>query len=173
MSALPGDLFARRLRQERERLGVSQAELARRMTTRLGNNVESTAITRIEQQTRAVRLDEAVIAADSLGIPLLALLTEDFARANEEEIQTQLAELALAEQAWEKQRQEVSRITRVIQTLSAERRAMEAYVDEKNPAPKDEPGMDPELKDAIDSRVPDTSRRFGAPSTPPVTGPGA
>src|ERR1041385_8510014 len=58
MNPLPGGLFARRLRQERERLGISQAELARRMAALLGTNVDSTAITRIEQQTRAVRLDE-------------------------------------------------------------------------------------------------------------------
>lgn len=141
------------------------------MTARLGSNVESTAITRIEQQTRAVRLDEAVFAAESLGVPLLALLTEDFARANEEEIQNQLAELAAAEQTWEKQRQEIARITRLIQTLSAEQRSMEKYIEGQGPSPENEPGMDDALRDAIDSRVPDTSHRFGG--TPPATNPGA
>src|SRR5262245_5874855 len=102
MNPLPGDLFARRLRQERERLGISQAELARRMAVLLGTNVDSTAITRIEQQTRAVRLDEAVAAAEALGVPLITLVSDNYARENEAEIQSLLAELALAEQEWER-----------------------------------------------------------------------
>lgn len=173
MSSLPGDLFARRLRQERERLGLSQAELARRMSAKLGNNVESTAITRIEQQTRAVRLDEAVIAAECLGVPLLVLLTEDFARVNEEEIQTQLAELAAAEQAWEKQRQEIARITRLIQSLSAEKRAMERHINESDAASAGGEGMDDAMRDAIDARIPDTSYRFGASKPSSLTDPDA
>ena len=166
MKPLPGDLFARRLRQERERLGISQAELARRMAQLLGQNVESTAITRIEQQTRAVRLDEAVSAANALGVPLLVLLSDDFARENEAEIQNHLAELALAEQKWETQRHEVDRLTRTIQKLSAERDRLRSYAADVDPDAAKDFELDPDLKAAIDARVP-------ADPEKPVTAPGA
>ena len=155
MNPLPGDLFARRLRQERVRLGLSQAELARRMARLLGENVESTRITRIEQQTRAVRLDEAVAAAESLGVPLIALLSDDAARENEAEIQEHLAELASAEQKWEQQRQEVDRITRTIQRLSAEREQLRKHARDAAPKTGEDYTLDPEHRDAIDARVKD------------------
>ncbi|MFC9756683.1 helix-turn-helix domain-containing protein [Streptomyces sp. NPDC056921] len=153
MNPLPGDLFARRLRQERERLGVSQAELARRMAELLGANVDSTAITRIEQQTRAVRLDEAVAAATALGTPLITLLSNNYARENEAEIQKQLAELALAEQAWEKLRQKIHRITKTIQQLSAEREAFRSHALDVDPETAGNYELDPETKAAVDARV--------------------
>ncbi|MFD2024184.1 MULTISPECIES: helix-turn-helix domain-containing protein [Promicromonospora] len=155
MNPLPGDLFARRLRQERARLGISQAELARRMARLLGENVESTRITRIEQMTRAVRLDEAVAAADSLGVPLIVLVSDDAARENEAEIQERLAELAAAEQLWEKQRHEVARITREIQLLSAEREQLRKHARDADPKTRVDYKLDPEHQAAIDARVTD------------------
>ncbi|MFF8914174.1 helix-turn-helix domain-containing protein [Streptomyces sp. NPDC015032] len=153
MNPLPGDLFARRLRQERERLGISQAELARRMAALLGSNVDSTAITRIEQQTRAVRLDEAVTAAEALGVPLITLVSDNYARENEAEIQNQLAELALAEQEWEKQRQKILQITQTIQQLSAEREAFRSHALDVDPDNAGDYELDPETKAAVDARV--------------------
>ncbi|WP_412075398.1 helix-turn-helix domain-containing protein [Streptomyces xanthophaeus] len=153
MNPLPGDLFARRLRQERERLGISQAELARRMAALLGTNVDSTAITRIEQQTRAVRLDEAVTAAQALGVPLITLVSDDYARENEAEIQNQLAELALAEQEWERLRQKVHRITQTIQQLSAEREAFRSHALDVNPEAAGDYELDPETQAALDVRM--------------------
>ncbi|MEU3047812.1 helix-turn-helix transcriptional regulator [Streptomyces sp. NPDC006984] len=155
MNPLPGDLFARRLRQERERLGISQAELARRMAALLGTNVDSTAITRIEQQTRAVRLDEAVTAAEALGVPLITLVSDDYARENEAEIQNQLAELALAEQEWERLRQKVHRITQTIQQLSAEREAFRSHALGVNPEAAGDYELDPETQAALDVRMRD------------------
>ncbi|PZT84956.1 MAG: XRE family transcriptional regulator [Gordonia sp. (in: high G+C Gram-positive bacteria)] len=153
MNPLPGDLFARRLRQERERLGVTQGALARQMADLLGSNVDSTAITRIEQQTRAVRLDEAVCAAQALGVPLIALLTDDAARENEEAIQHHLVELALAEQDWEKQRHEIDRITRVIRELSAERKQLRLRTASMAASDVDF-DLDQAMKNAIDARAP-------------------
>lgn len=155
MSPLSGDLFARRLRQERVRLGISQAELARRMAGLLGENVESTRITRIEQGTRAVRLDEAVAAAESLGVPLIALLSEDAARENEAQIQERLAELAAAERLQEKQRHEVARITREIQLLTAERERLRKYARDVDPKTREDYKLDPEHQAAIDARITD------------------
>lgn len=120
MNPLPGDLFSRRLRHERERAGISQAELARRIAEILESNIDPSAVTRIEQQVRAVRLDEAVAAAKALSIPLVALLADDAEVANEEAIQAHLTELAVQHRQWEKTRQEINRITRIIQNLSGQ-----------------------------------------------------
>ncbi|MEV0443621.1 helix-turn-helix transcriptional regulator [Streptomyces spectabilis] len=155
MNPLPGDLFARQVRQERERLGISQAELARRMAALLGTNLDSTAITRIEQQTRAVRLDEAVAAAKTLGVPLVMLTSDNYARENEAEIQNLLAELALAEREWEKVRQKVHRITRTIQQLSAEREAFRSHALDVNPETAGDYELDPETQAALDARMRD------------------
>jgi transcriptional regulator with XRE-family HTH domain len=75
----PAEVGARmkRLRQERDRLSISQAELARRIAEVLGQNVDPSAVTRIEQQTRAVRLDEAVAAAEALEVPITLLVSDD------------------------------------------------------------------------------------------------
>ncbi|MFD4574227.1 helix-turn-helix domain-containing protein [Streptomyces sp. NPDC058417] len=162
MNSLPGDLFARRLRQERERLGISQAELARRMAALLGTNVDSTAITRIEHQTRAVRLDEAVTAAEALGVPLITLVSDSYARENEAEIQRQLAELALAEQEWEKLRQKIHRITQTLQQLSAEREAIRSHALDVNPETVGNYGLDPETQAAVDARMHDVRNKPAA-----------
>lgn len=117
MNALPGDLFARRLRQERERLGISQAELARRIAEILGTNVDPSAVTRIEQQIRAVRLDEAVAASKALDVPLAILVAEDPEAESEAQLQRYLADLAAAQREWEKNRLEVLRLSKAIQVL--------------------------------------------------------
>ncbi|MDP9903251.1 helix-turn-helix domain-containing protein [Arthrobacter bambusae] len=121
MNSLPSDTFTRLLRIERERQRISQAELARRMAGTLGTNVDPTAVTRIEQQTRAVRLDEAVAMATALGVPLAALLAEDQVGENEALKQRYLVELAAAQRQWEQSRQEIGRLTSLIQSLSVPR----------------------------------------------------
>lgn len=167
MNPLPGDLFARRLRQERERLGVSQAELARRMAALLGTNVDSTAITRIEQQTRAVRLDEAVTAAEALGVPLITLVSDNYARENEAEIQNQLAELALAEQEWERLRQKIHRVTQTIQQLSAERETFRSHAFDVNPETAGDYELHPETQAALDARKHDVRNKVTGKVTDP------
>lgn len=169
MNPLPGDLFARRLRQERDHLGISQAELARRMAALLGTNFDSTAITRIEQQTRAVRLDEAVTAAEALGVPLITLISDNYARENEAEIQNQLAQLALAEQEWEKMRQKIHRITRIIQQLSAERNAFHSHALNVNPETADDYKLDPETRAALDARMRDVRNKPAGDVTDPAS----
>lgn len=141
---LPSDTFARRLRQERERRGITQAQLADRIAELLGIHLDPTAVTRIEKQERAVRLDEAVAAAKALGLPLAALLEEDMVQRNGQEIQQRLIELTEAQQVWERQRQEIQRLTVLIQTLSAEVRAVYQ--------------LDPRLQAAIDDRPRDDDR---------------
>ncbi|GAA3138888.1 hypothetical protein GCM10010530_68780 [Kribbella aluminosa] len=118
MPALPSDTFARRLRMERERQGLSQAELARRVTEVLGVNVDKSAVARIEQQTRAIRLDEAAAMAEVLGLPIAALLSDRSAEENEALKQQYLADRVAAQRQWEQIRQEIDRLTGLIQSLS-------------------------------------------------------
>jgi transcriptional regulator with XRE-family HTH domain len=118
MSTLPSDTFARRLRIERERQGMSQAKLARGMAEVLGTNFDPSAVTRIEQQTRAIQLDEAVAMAAVLDVPLGALLIDHSAEKNEALKQQYLADLVAAQRQWEQTRQEIGRLTRLIQSLS-------------------------------------------------------
>lgn len=77
MPETPKAMFARRLREQRRAACLSQTELARLMSERLGTSVDGTAITRIEKKDRTVRLEEAVAAAQALGVPLAALVSDE------------------------------------------------------------------------------------------------
>lgn len=78
MDPLPGDLFARRLSRERERSGVDTEDLALRVAHRLGwGVVDPTLILRIEDQTHVLRLDEAVVLAEALEVPLLDMISDE------------------------------------------------------------------------------------------------
>lgn len=68
--------FTRRLREERERAGISQAAIAEYLTEQLEHRVDASALSRMEKGVRAVRLDEAVAIADILGVELEALLRD-------------------------------------------------------------------------------------------------
>jgi len=68
--------FARRLRQERERAGMTQTELAKRVAELLGTALDPSALTRVEKFERGVRLEEAVRIAQVLDVPLASLLDE-------------------------------------------------------------------------------------------------
>jgi transcriptional regulator with XRE-family HTH domain len=68
--------FARRLREERERAGVSQAEVARRVSEYLGIDLSPIAITKVESRARSVKIEEAVAMAEALKVPLTGLLAD-------------------------------------------------------------------------------------------------
>jgi transcriptional regulator with XRE-family HTH domain len=70
------EIFARRLYEERARVGVSQATLADHLSQSLGVKVAASAVSRIESRDRAVRLEEAVLMAERIGVPLADLLRE-------------------------------------------------------------------------------------------------
>lgn len=155
MTPMPSDFFVRRLRTERERAEISQAELARRMAAVLGTKVDPSVVTRIEQQQRAVRLDEAVAAAQALDLPLVMLLVEDPAAENQRRLHEYLTELAAAEGQWNRSRAEIDRLTVAIKALTDERIQLAG-------AQPSTPPLDPELAEAIDARVPlDESERRG------------
>lgn len=74
MSESTAGTFARRLREERGRAGLSQDDLAKELSARLGVTIYSTAVTKMEACTRSVKIDEAVAIADILQVPLLRLV---------------------------------------------------------------------------------------------------
>lgn len=119
MHDAPSQVFAQRLREERARTGVSQTELATRISDRLGFTVDPTAITRIEKGERSVKLDEAVAIAEVLGVDLPALLvsTSEIERV----LQEQRAALASAQARFEEARDEVSRLALVVRHLEEQR----------------------------------------------------
>lgn len=78
---------------------MTQTELAERLSAPLGATLNATAITKIEKGQRAVRLNEAVAAADVLGVPLTMMV------AVGDEAGTRLVELR-RERDWYNQRSE-------------------------------------------------------------------
>lgn len=118
MARLPGEVFARRLHEERGRAGVSQAALADHLSRALGRDVAASAVSRIESGERAVRLDEAVLIADRIGVPLPDLLRDR--DAVDEELAQRRADLAMAEWRLSKARDEVAQALE--ETRAIERR---------------------------------------------------
>lgn len=78
----PERIFGRRLREERERCGLGQADLAA-LITKAGVPVIGSAISKTESGRRLVRLNEAVAIAAVLGVPLIAMITDTTERERE------------------------------------------------------------------------------------------
>lgn len=76
MGETPEHAFAAQLREQRRASGLTQAELARRVSKYLPAPMGSTVITKIESGSRPVRLDEAVYMAIVLEVPLAALVVD-------------------------------------------------------------------------------------------------
>lgn len=114
---LPTDIFVRRLRAERDSCGITQSELARRVSGILGVKLDATVITRIEQRTRAVRLDEAVALARALDLTLATMLAEESTGGVEAEITARTVRLAQAQREWSIKGEEVMRLMRDVHAL--------------------------------------------------------
>lgn len=69
--------FARRLREERTKRRITQAELAERMTPLLGAQIYDSTISLLEKpgSARSIKLEEAVAAARALDVPLATLIS--------------------------------------------------------------------------------------------------
>jgi transcriptional regulator with XRE-family HTH domain len=74
--------FSKRLRSERERRGWSQEELAKLLGNK-GVHVYASTIAKIENETRAARLNEVAAVADLLGVSLDTLLGRSVAAKND------------------------------------------------------------------------------------------
>lgn len=73
----PDELMGEEIRQRRERLGLTQRELAERVSA-LGWPVDSTAITRVEKGQRAIRVAQLRTIAKALDVKASDLLVEEF-----------------------------------------------------------------------------------------------
>jgi transcriptional regulator with XRE-family HTH domain len=64
----------RRLAVLRRRAGLSQEEVARRLSAALGRKVDRTAVGRIENGGRGIGFDEAIALAAAVGVPVTELV---------------------------------------------------------------------------------------------------
>ena len=124
MDPLPSDVFARRLRAERERLGMTQTDLARSIARLLGQNVDPSAINRIELRTRAVRLDEAAAMAAVLGVPLTVLVHESPIEELDRKISRAVAELEHERRILADSRSRVTTLEASLDLLEKERQML-------------------------------------------------
>lgn len=120
------ETFARRLTEERQRAGLSQAALAARITDIIGRSIDPSAVARAEKHERAIRLDEAVAIADVLQVPLTALLRDRDAMDGEmDELRRDLSlyqwRLGQAEQEAQQVQDSISATRRRIAELEAAR----------------------------------------------------
>lgn len=67
-------VFAQRMDEELRRMRLTRADLARRVSALSGTTLDPSAITRVINGERGVRLEEAVRIAEVLGVPLSSLL---------------------------------------------------------------------------------------------------
>lgn len=121
-------IFARRMREERHRAGLSQAALAERVTALLDYKVDGSSVTRVEKGERSVRLAEAIAIAEALQTPLSALLRDRVAIDDEigeleRDLSEELHRASLAEEALDTARAAVRAVERRIAELEAIRRS--------------------------------------------------
>ena len=126
MQNTPGARFARRLREERERAGLSQADLAGRLSDVLNDAIYHSAVARMESGKRSVKIDEAIAIADVLGVRLAELLEDrDTVDDRIDELQIQLVQYREAVTGYEEQlhraRSSVSAVEQEIAELESSR----------------------------------------------------
>lgn len=68
-------IFARRLREVRQQAGVTQQQVADRMT-KVGHKLHRSAVAKIELGERPVTIGEAIQLASILGVPLMEMVTD-------------------------------------------------------------------------------------------------
>lgn len=118
--------FARRLREEREKVGISQTALAHRLSERLGVTIYSTAVTKMENGSRAIKIEEAVAVAEIFDVSLISLVTErDPVDARLEELRRELgrqqARLDEAQNEYQQAMVAMAHIEQEIEHLEASR----------------------------------------------------
>lgn len=77
MSSTPEETFACRVRAQRRAAGLTQTALADRVSRLLGTALNATVITKIETAGRMIRLNEAVVIARALEVPLSYLVADE------------------------------------------------------------------------------------------------
>lgn len=88
-------IFARRLREVRQQAGVTQQQMATRMTE-AGHKLHRSAVAKIELGERPVTIGEAVQLAGILGVPLMELVTDHGASTHVERLHAARVEAQIA-----------------------------------------------------------------------------
>ena len=155
-------IFARRLREVRRQAGVTQQQLASRMTE-VGHKLHRSAVAKIELGERPVTIGEAVQLAGILGAPLMELVTDrgaatELERRHAARIEAQIAVRSLQHEAAERHKlMEEQKILydNVVDRLKAAQRRLRELGGE---LPWDTPGLPPGLQPEV----------FGPPGRPPI-----
>ncbi|GAB3563246.1 helix-turn-helix domain-containing protein [Spelaeicoccus albus] len=116
-----GIIFASRLREERERAGLSQIEFARRLSGMLDDTIDPSAMTRIEKGKRTVKIDEAVAIAQLLDVELMTLLTDT--STIDRHLEIKRAALLKAHARLQQARDDVRQLELSVRVLEGEREA--------------------------------------------------
>jgi transcriptional regulator with XRE-family HTH domain len=146
-------IFAGRLREVRQQAGVTQQQLAARMTA-TGHKVHRSTIAKIELGERPVTIGEAVQLAGLLGIPLMELVTDHGAETERERdhaarVEAQIAVRSLQHEAAERykllEEQQVLYENTESRLKAAQRRLRELG----GPLPWDTPALPPGLQPEV------------------------
>lgn len=161
-SDLSDSIFARRLREVRQQAGVTQQQLAARMTE-VGHKLHRSAVAKIELGERPVTIGEAVQLAGILGVPLVELVTDrgaatELERQHAVRVEAQIAVRSLQHEAAERHKllkeQEIL-YDNVVDRLKAAQHRLRELGGE---LPWDTPGVPPALQPEIFGPSPDRRR---------------
>jgi transcriptional regulator with XRE-family HTH domain len=161
-SGFSDSVFARRLREIRQQAGVTQQQLASRMTD-AGHKLHRSAVAKIELGERPVTIGEAVQLAGILGVPLMELVTDrgaatELERRHAARVEAQIAVRSLQHEAAERHKlMEEQKILydNVVDRLKVAQQRLRKLGGE---LPWDTPGVPPGLQPEV----------FGPPGRPPI-----
>lgn len=161
-SVLSDSIFARRLREVRRQAGVTQQQLALRMTE-VGHKLHRSAVAKIELGERPVTIGEAVQFAGILGVPLMELVTDrgaatELERRHAARVEAQIAVRSLQHEAAERHKlmeEQTVLYSNVVSRLQAAQQRLRELGGE---LPWDTPGIPPGLQPEV----------FGPPDRPRI-----
>jgi transcriptional regulator with XRE-family HTH domain len=161
-SDLSDSIFSRRLREVRQQAGVTQQQLASRMTE-VGHKLHRSAVAKIELGERPVTIGEAVQFAGILGVPLMELVTDRGATTEPERrhaarVEAQIAVRSLQHEAAERYKLMEEQKVLYDNVLGRLKAAQERLRELGGELPWDTPGVPPGLQPEV----------FGSPGGPRI-----
>jgi transcriptional regulator with XRE-family HTH domain len=175
-SDLSDSIFARRLREVRQQAGVTQQQLAARMTE-VGHKLHRSAVAKVELGERPVTIGEAVQLAGVLGVPLMELITDrgaatELERQHAARVEAQIAVRSLQHEAAERHKlleeQQILYDNVVDRLKAAQQRLRELGGELPWDTPGVPPGLQPEIFGPPDRRRIEASLAAASrPRTPP------
>jgi transcriptional regulator with XRE-family HTH domain len=146
-------IFARKLREIRQQAGVTQQQIADRMTG-AGHKLHRSAVAKIELGERPVTIGEAVQLAGVLGVPLMEMVTDrdaatELERQHAARVEAQINVRSLQHEAAERHKllaEQQILYENVVQRLGAAQRRLRELGGE---LPWNTPGVPPGLQPEI------------------------